>query len=154
MLRIVYPICCGINVHKKFVVACIASTNNQGVTTYTNKRFSTYTNGLKQLLQCLSSNSCTHVCIESTGKFWIPVFNIWIADLFKHNLVAGSFMLPLPIRQLRDLMRYRFKLINLRSNEKNRIQNYLIVSNTQFMIKPCNRIDRHFFRTSVEITEL
>jgi transposase len=98
--------------------------------------------------------------MESTGKYWIPVFNIlepscnitlahpkyvkairgkktdkkdakWIADLFKHDLVAGSFMPPLPIRQLRDLMRYRFKLTNFTSSEKNRLQNSLTVSNIQ-----------------------
>ncbi|MDL5039627.1 IS110 family transposase [Weizmannia coagulans] len=55
----------------------------------------------------------------------------WIADLFKHDLVAGSFMPPLEIRQLRDLMRYRFKLTNFMSSEKNRLQNSLTVSNIQ-----------------------
>lgn len=159
-LKIVYQICCGIDVHKTFVVACIASTNNKGITTYKTHRFSTYTKGLKELLQWLLENHCTDVCMESTGKYWIPVFNIletschitlahpkyvkairgkktdkkdakWIADLFKHDLVAGSFMPPLPIRQLRDLMRYRFKLTNFMSSEKNRLQNSLTVSNIQ-----------------------
>lgn len=55
----------------------------------------------------------------------------WIADLFKHDLIAGSFMPPLAIRQLRDLMRYRFKLTNFMSSEKNRLQNCLTVSNIQ-----------------------
>ncbi len=55
----------------------------------------------------------------------------WIADLFKHDLVAGSFIPPLPIRQLRDLTRYRFKLTNFSSSEKNRLQNSLTVSNIQ-----------------------
>jgi hypothetical protein len=57
----------------------------------------------------------------------------WIADLFKHDLdlVAGSFMPPLAIRQLRDLMRYRFKLTNFMSSEKNRLQNSLTASNIQ-----------------------
>ena len=76
MLKIVYPICCGIDVHKKFVVACIASTDDRGVTTYRSSRFSTFTNGLKNLCQWLSSNSCEDVCMESTGKYWIPVYNI------------------------------------------------------------------------------
>ncbi len=178
MLKIVYPICCGIDVHKKFVVACIASTNNQGVTTYSRKRFSTYTNGLKQLSEWLSSNSCIHVCMESTGKYWIPVYNIleatckitlahpkyvkairgkktdkkdakWIADLFKHDLVAGSFMPPLPIRQLRDLMRYRFKLINFCSSEKNRMQNCLTVSNIQL----ANVVSDTFGKSSMKIID-
>lgn len=158
-LKIVYPTCCGIDVHKTFIVACIASTN-KGVTTYKRHRFSTFTKGLKQLSQWLCEQDCKDVCMESTGKYWIPVFNVledscnitlahpkyvkairgkktdkkdakWIADLFKHDLVAGSFMPPLAIRQLRDLMRYRFKLTNFRSSEKNRLQNCLTVSNIQ-----------------------
>jgi len=159
-LKIVYKICCGIDVHKTFVVACIASTNKQGVTTYKSHRFSTYTKGLKELLQWLLESDCKDVCMESTGKYWIPVYNVlekdcsivlahpkyvkairgkktdkkdakWIADLFKHDLVAGSFMPPFGIRQLRDLMRYRFKLTCFMSSEKNRLQNCLTVSNIQ-----------------------
>lgn len=159
-LKIVYKTCCGIDVHKTFVVACIASTNEQGVTTYRSHRFSTYTKGLKELLQWLLAHNCKDVCMESTGKYWIPVYNIlekdcsivlahpkyvkairgkktdkkdakWIADIFKHDLVCGSFMPPADIRQLRDLMRYRFKLINFISSEKNRLQNCLTVSNIQ-----------------------
>ena len=76
MLRIVYPICCGIDVHKNFIVACIASTNDKGVTTYQSSRFSTFTSGLRKLCQWLCFNSCTHACMESTGKYWIPVYNI------------------------------------------------------------------------------
>lgn len=159
-LKIVHKICCGIDVHKTFVVACIASTNKQGVTSYKSHRFSTYTKGLKELLQWLLELNCKDVCMESTGKYWIPVYNVlekdcsivlahpkyvkairgkktdkkdakWIADLFKHDLVAGSFMPPSDIRQLRDLMRYRFKLTCFMSSEKNRLQNCLTVSNIQ-----------------------
>ena len=55
----------------------------------------------------------------------------WIADLFKHNLVAGNFMPPTDIRQLRDLIHYRVKLTRFQSSEKNRLQNCLTVSNIQ-----------------------
>lgn len=159
-LKIVYKICCGIDVHKTFVVACIASTNSNGVTVYKSHRFSTYTKGLKELSQWLLDNNCKDICMESTGKYWIPVFNVletscsitlahpkyvkairgkktdkkdakWIADLFKHDLVAASFIPPADIRQLRDLMRYRFKLTCFMSSEKNRLQNCLTVSNIQ-----------------------
>ena len=159
-LKIVYQICCGIDVHKTFVVACIASTNKQGVTTYKRHRFSTFTQGLKELLQWLLDNQCKDVCMESTGKYWIPIYNVlekdcnivlahpkyvkairgkktdkkdakWIAGLSKHDLVAGSFMPLADIKQLRDLMRYRFKLTCFMSSEKNRLQNYLTVSNIQ-----------------------
>lgn len=158
MLKIVYPICCGIDVHKKFVVATIATTDKNNVTTYSTKQFNTYTRDLQKLKEWLLSHDCKEVCMESTGKYWIPIYNIleecckitlanpkyikgipgkktdkrdslWIADLHKHALVRGSFIPPKKIRQLRDLMRYRFKLTNFRSSEKNRFQNSLTVSN-------------------------
>lgn len=160
MLKIIYPNCCGIDVHKTFVVAVIAITDKQGFTSYHRKRFSTFTNGLVQLRDWLEYYSCFDVCMESTGKYWIPVFNIleksckiclahpkyvkairgkktdkkdaqWIADLFKHDLVASSFIPPLKIRQLRDLFRYRMKLTQLQVSEKNRYQNCLTWSNLQ-----------------------
>lgn len=158
MLKIVYPICCGIDVHKTFIVATVASTNKQNITTYQTKRFSTYTRDLIALADWLSKNECSDVCMENTGKYWIPVYNIlekscritlahpkyvkairgkntdkkdsiWIADLHKHGLVPGSFIPPEAIRQLRDLMRYRQKLVSFKSSEKNRVQNSLTVSN-------------------------
>ena len=160
MLKIIYPNCCGIDVHKTFVVAVVAITDKQGITIYHRKRFSTFANGLVQLRDWLEYYSCFDVCMESTGKYWIPVFNIleksckiclahpkyvkairgkktdkkdaqWIADLFKHDLVASSFIPPLKIRQLRDLFRYRMKLTQLQVSEKNRYQNCLTWSNLQ-----------------------
>jgi len=160
MLKIVYPICCGIDVHKTFVVACIASTNDKGVTSYQTKRFSIYTKNLNELSDWLAANNCTDVCMESTGKYWHPIWNVlertchpvlahpkylkairgkktdkkdakWIADVFKHDLVSGSFIPPVIIRQLRDLMRYRSKLTNYTTGEKNRAQNCLTTSNIQ-----------------------
>lgn len=158
MLKIVYPVCCGIDVHKQFVVATIVSTNASSITTYQTMRFSTFTKNLCSLREWLSCNACTEVCMESTGKYWIPVYNIleascritlahpkyvkairgkktdkkdsiWIADLHKHGLVTGSFIPTADIRQLRDLIRYRSKLIAFKSSEKNRVQNSLTVSN-------------------------
>lgn len=158
MLKIVYPVCCGIDVHKTFIYCCIATTDSKGITTYKSNRFSTFTNQLKQCAHWLKENNCKDVCMESTGKYWIPVFNIlevtcnivlahpkyvkaikgkktdkkdakWIADLFKHDLINGSFIPPADIRQLRDLTRYRNKLINFTVGEKNRVQNCLTVSN-------------------------
>ena len=158
MLKIVYPICCGMDVHKDFLIACIASTNQQGVTSYKSRRFSTFTGDLRLCAQWLTANDCKDVCMESTGKYWIPIYNIleptckivlahpkyvkairgkktdkkdakWIADIFKHDLVSGSFIPPADIRQLRDLMRYRWKLTSFTTGEKNRAQNCLTVSN-------------------------
>lgn len=157
-LKIVYPICCGMDVHRDFLIACIASTNAQGVTEYQSKRFSTYTGSLRELREWLLANNCKDVCLESTGKYWFPIHNIledtchvvvshpkfvkaikgkktdrkdaqWIADLFKHDLVRGSFIPPKDIRQLRDLCRYWVKLSSYVTGEKNRAQNCLTVSN-------------------------
>jgi transposase len=157
-LKIVYPVCCGIDVHKSFVVACIAATDDKGVTTYKQRRFSTFTGDLRLLASWLADNACRDVCMESTGKYWIPVYNMleftcnvvlahpkyvkairgkktdsrdarWIADIFKHDLVSSSFIPPFEIRQLRDLMRYRVKLTSFSVGEKNRAQNCLTVSN-------------------------
>jgi len=159
MPKIVYPVCCGIDVHKSFVVACIATTDANLVTTYSKpKRFSTFTNDLRRLTQWLSDNNCKDVCMESTGKYWIPVWNIvepacnlvlahpkylkaikgkktdkrdakWIADVFKFDMLNGSFIPPAKIRQLRDLVRYHTKLTSYTTGEKNRAQNCLTVSN-------------------------
>jgi len=74
MLKIVYPICCGIDVHKTFVVACIASTDDKNITTYQSKRFSTFTKGLRELSAWLTNNSCKDVCMESTRKILDPNF--------------------------------------------------------------------------------
>lgn len=179
MLKIYYNNCCGIDVHKKMLVATIAITNEQKITTYQTKQFSTITKEIYHLKQWLADNKCKDVCMESTGKYWIPIFNIletscnviithpkyvraipgkktdtkdsvWIADIFKHGLVEGSFMPPLQIRQLRDLMRYRYKLMNCRTSEKNRFQNSLTVSN----IMISNVVTDTFGKTSQSILQL
>ena len=146
------------DIHKSFVVACIATTNDQGMTTYKSRRFSTFTGDLRRCAVWLAENGCADVCMESTGKYWIPIYNIleptchivlahpkyvkairgkktdkkdakWIADIFKHDLVSGSFIPPSDIRQLRDLVRYHGKLTSFITGEKNRAQNCLTVSN-------------------------
>ena len=149
-LKIVYPVCCGMDVHRDSLIACIAATNAQGVTEYQSRRLSTYTGNLRQLRDWLLANNCTDVCMESTGKYWFPIHNIleeschschmvvshpkfvkaikgkktdrkdaqWITDLFKHDLVRGSFIPPRGIRQLRDLCRYWVKLSSYMTGEK------------------------------------
>lgn len=176
MLRIVHKICCGIDVHKKFVVATIGTTNQAGTTEYKTKQFSTFTEDLQKLQEWLKQHTCQEVCMESTGKYWIPIFNIlendcnvfvanpkyvkgirgkktdkkdsvWLCDLHKHGLVQNSFIPPLIIRQIRDLMRYRVKLTNFKSSEKNRIQNSLTVSN----IMLSNVVSDTFGKSSMRI---
>ncbi len=122
-VEIVYPVCCGMDVHKSFVVACIAVTDERSHTQHHIKRFSTFTGDLRRLADWLASFGCRDVCMESAGKYWIPVFNAlektcnvclthpkyvkaikgkktdkkdakWIAELFKCDLVRSSFIPP------------------------------------------------------------
>ena len=155
--KIVYPICCGMDVHRDFLIACVASTNDVGVTTYESKRFSTFAGSLRDLCAWLAACNCKDVCMESTGKYWFHIHRAlekscnvvvthpkfvkaikgkktdkkdaqWIADLFKHDFVRGSFIPPEDIRSLRDLCRYWCKLTSYTTGEKNRFQNCLTVS--------------------------
>ena len=158
-VRIVYPVCCGMDVHKSFIVACVAVTDEHSHTEHYIKRFSTFTGDLRRLCAWLASYNCRDVCMESSGKYWIPVFNTlekadikvclthpkyvkaikgkktdkkdakWIAELFKCDLVRSSFIPPQDIRQLRDLCRYYVKLTGFASGEKNRAQNCLTMCN-------------------------
>lgn len=150
--------CCGLDVHKTWIYACIGITDPNGRTEYKQARFSSFSNGLRELAAWLAKYSCTEVCMESTGKYWIPVFNIlekscsvtlahpkytkpqkgnktdrkdakWICDLFMCDMIKPSFIPSPEIRQLRDLVRYRVKLTNMLTGEKNRAQNCLTVSN-------------------------
>ena len=179
MLKIVNRNCAGIDVHKKVIVVTIAKTNEHDITDYQTKSFNTFTENLIKCRDWLVSNGTLDVCMESTGKYWIPVFNvleekckciithpkyvrtikgkktdkkdsIWIADMFKHGLVEPSFMPPADIRQLRDLVRYRNKLVNMRSGEKNRFQNSLTMSNVQI----ANVVTDVFGKTSQSILKL
>ena len=158
-MKVVYPICCGVDVHKSFLVGTIVSTTSGVEPHYQKKRFSTYNNDLHRFCDWLLSNGCTNVCMESTGKYWVPVFNIleergitttianpkwvkavkgnkddtkdskWIGDLFRLGLVPGSFIPSKEIRVLREFTRYRYKLVSMKSSEKNRFQNAFTVCN-------------------------
>ena len=179
MLKTIYKNCAGIDVHKKVIVVTIAKTDNNNLTEYQTKTFNTFTEDLIKCRDWLIDNNTLDVCMESTGKYWIPIFNVletkckcvvchpkyvrsiprkktdkkdskWIADMFKHGLVEPSFMPPPDIRQLRDLMRYRNKLVNIRTSEKNRFQNSLTVSNIQL----ANVFTDVFGKTSQDILQL
>ena len=147
--------CCGLDVHKTWIYACIGITDSNNRTEYKQARFSSFTKGLNELCDWLAKYNCTNVCMESTGKYWIPVFNIleqhnlwvtlshpkytkpmkgnktdrkdakWICDLYMCGMVKPSFIPPADIRELRDLVRYRFKLTCMITGEKNRAQNCL-----------------------------
>lgn len=157
-MKLVYPICCGVDVHKKTIIATIVTTDKNNVSTYLQRSFSTFNYDLQYFHDWLIEHHCYHVCMESTGKYWIPIFNLlesdihvvlthpkyvkaikgqktdkkdskWIADLFKFDMVRNSFIPPKAIRALREISRYRFKLVCMRSSERNRIQNSMTISN-------------------------
>ena len=157
-MKVVYQTCCGVDVHKSFLVATIIKTTSGVQPSYQKKRFSTFNNSILEFKKWLLDNSCRDICMESTGKYWIPVFNLledeinvtianpkwvkavkgnkddtkdskWIGDLFRLGLVPGSYIPRKEIRILREFTRYRYKLTSCRSSEKNRFQNALTVCN-------------------------
>ncbi len=157
-MQVTYPTCCGVDVHKSFLVATIIKTTSGFEPSYQKRRFSTFNNSILEFKTWLLKNDCHDVCMESTGKYWVPVFNFleddinvtianpkwvkavkgnkddtknskWIGDLFRLGLVKGSYIPGKSIRILREYTRYRCKLVSCRSSEKNRYQNALTVCN-------------------------
>src|SRR5262249_26173347 len=150
-MQVLYPCCCGIDVAKKFVVACLLTTADDGTVQKETRTFGTMTRDLVGLLDWLTAAGCTHVAMESTSAYWRPVYNIleghclvwvanafhikavpgrktdvkdaeWIADLLRHGLLRPSFI-PAPVqRHLRDLTRYRTHLVEERARLTNRLQ--------------------------------
>ena len=157
-MKVTYTTCCGVDVHKSFLVATIIKTSSGIEPSYQKRRFSTFNNSILEFKKWLLENECLYVCMGSAGKYWIPVFNIledeinvtianpkwvkavkgnkddtkdskWIGDLFRLGLVRGSYIPCKKIRILREFTRYRYKLVSCRSSEKNRYQNALTVCN-------------------------
>ena len=140
-------------------MATIITTTKGVQPHYQKKRFSTFNTELTRFVEWLKENSCADVCMESTGKYWVPVYNIlemhgirttianpkwvkavkgnkddtkdskWIGDLFRLGLVPGSFIPKKEFRVLREFTRYRYKLTSMKSSEKNRFQNAFTVCN-------------------------
>ena len=75
-MKVVYQTCCGVDVHKSFLVATIIKTTSGVQPSYQKKRFSTFNNSILEFKKWLLDNSCRDICMESTGKYWIPVFNL------------------------------------------------------------------------------
>ncbi|MCF6095396.1 IS110 family transposase [Microaerobacter geothermalis] len=149
-MEVVYSHVCGLDVHKKNVLACVITPEIKETRT-----FSTMTDDLILLVDWIKSNGCTHVAMESTASFWKPIYNLlelediqvlvvnakniknvpgrktdvkdaeWIASLLRHGLLQGSYIPNRDQRELRELIRYRRSLIDERSREVNRIQKVL-----------------------------
>ena len=150
----VYERCCGVDVHKKMVVACLITPDAQGQRCKEVKTFRTTTQDLLLLRDWLLGEGCTHVAMESTGVYWKPVYNLleadlellvvnarhikavpgrktdvrhaeWIADLLQHGLLTRSFIPAAPQRELRELTRHRTSLVQERARAVNRLQKTL-----------------------------
>lgn len=157
-MQILNERCCGLDVHKDTVVAAVMVSESSGKVSREVRTFATTTAGLLALSDWLASQQITQVAMESTGVYWRPVFNIlesscdviltnaqhmkavpghktdvkdaeWIADLLRHGLLSASFIPPKPIRDLRDLVRYRQTLVQERADEINRVQKVLETAN-------------------------
>jgi transposase len=153
-MQVVYERCCGIDVHKRTVVACAIVPGPDGQPVKETRTFDTLTAHLEALAEWLQSLGVTHVAMESTGVYWKPVYNLLdgrfailvvnaehikalagrktdvqdaerIADLLRHGLLKGSFIPSAELRALRDLTRYRTKLGDERVSEINRVQKVL-----------------------------
>ena len=151
---IVYPNSAGLDVHKKFLIACRLTVDDQGQVHQAVRRFSTMTDDLEALADWLAEGGITHVAMESTGVYWQPVYNIledrfelylvnaqsikrmsgrktdmkdaeWIATLMQHGLLQRSFIPDRQQRELRDLTRYRLSLVDERNRFANRLQKVL-----------------------------
>jgi len=149
-MDVVYTHVCGLDVHKKNVVACVITPETKEIRT-----FSTMTDDLILLVDWIKCKGCTHVAMESTASFWKPIYNLleleeiqtlvvnakhmknvpgrktdvkdaeWIAGLLRHGLLQGSFIPSRDQRELRELIRYRRSLIDERAREVNRVQKVL-----------------------------
>lgn len=146
--------CCGLDVHQETVVACVIQGTAGRRPTKEVRTFRTVTRELAALRAWLEGAGVTHVGMESTGIYWVPVFRAleggfdlvvgnashiknvpgrktdvkdseWIAELVRHGLIRRSFVPPPAIRELRDLTRYRRKLVEDQVRERNRIQKLL-----------------------------
>ncbi len=153
-MRVMHERCCGLDVHKKTVVACVLVTSADGRVERTIRTFATMTRDLLALSDWLDQFGVTHIVLESTGVYWRPVFNVleegrvivlvnpqhlktvpgrktdvkdseWLADLLRHGLLKPSFIPPAPVRELRELTRYRKTLVQARTDEINRLQKVL-----------------------------
>ncbi len=146
--------CCGLDVHKSMIKACIAKGSLDKPPKFEIRTFSTMTSDLIKLKDWLVKNEVEAVAMESTGVYWKPIFNIledsfdivlanpqylkkvpgkksdvkdcqWIATLLRNGLIPKSFIPPREIRELRDLNRTRRKHIEIMTSEKNRLQKVL-----------------------------
>jgi transposase len=157
-MQVLYQSCCGMDVHKRFVVACLLWHSEDEKPHKELRRYTTMTDDLLQCIAWLQAKGCSHVAMESTGVYWKPVFTLmeglfdvvvvnaqhmkavpgrktdskdaeWIAELLQHGLLKASFIPLRPQRELRDLTRYRLTLSQERTRLVNRLHKLLEEAN-------------------------
>ena len=153
-MEVVHRRCCGLDVHKKSVVACVLLSDPSGPPQREVRTFGTFTHEVLALADWLAEQQVTHIALESTGVYWKPIWNLledrfalllvnprhikavpgrktdvhdaeWLAELLRHGLLTASFVPDRAQRELRELTRYRTSLINERSAAVNRLQKTL-----------------------------
>ena len=153
-MDVLYPQCAAIDVHKRTAVVAVGWVDAQGQRQRRVRTFGTMTGDLERLRDWLTEHEVTHVAMESTGVYWKPLFHVleerfvvilanaahvkavpgrktdvrdseWLLELMQHGLIRASFIPPAPIRELREVTRYRASLIQERAREANRVQKVL-----------------------------
>jgi len=156
-VSIVHPVCCGLDIHKRIIVACLID-QSQDEAVMEIKQFGTFTNELLLLKEWLLEHACPVVAMESTGVYWRPVHNIlegymqvvlinarhyknvpgrktdvadsqWIAELLRHGLLRGSFIPDPEVRRWRELVTMRNHLVSAESDFRRRIQKLFETAN-------------------------
>jgi transposase len=159
-MDVIYSRCCGLDVHKREVVACVVISGSDGMPRKTIRAFGTMTPDILALADWLATQEVTHVTMESTGVYWKPIWNLleeqfelflvnarhvkavpgrktdvrdceWLAELLRHGLLSGSFVPDRPQRELRELTRYRTSLVRERTAAANRLQKTLEGANVK-----------------------
>ena len=159
-MHVVFAHCAGLDVHKKTVVVTVLLTASNGVVTKETRTFSTMAAELLRLEAWLADLQVDHLALESTGVYWYPIYNFlaegrtvllvnpqhikavpgrktdvrdseWLADLLRHGLLSPSFIPPKPIRELREMTRYRKQLVYERTQYANRLQKVLESANSK-----------------------
>lgn len=153
-MEVVHPICCGLDIHKAALQACLVTSDAAGRARKQLRQFTTMTADILALGDWLAQAGCTQIAMESTGSYWLPIWNLleeafhlvlvnaahlkrvpgrktdvsdaaWLADLLRHGLVRSSMVPDRGERELRELTRYRTTLVRERAAELNRLEKTL-----------------------------
>ena len=157
-IQIIHPICCGLDVHKEKISACLITIDEQGLEQYEIKEFGTFTDDLLMMRKWLTDNKCPIIAMESTGIYWRPVHNVleghmniilvnarhiknvpgrktdigdskWLAGLLRHGLLRGSFIPSKEIRQWKELTRLRRTYTESLADYKRRVHKLFETAN-------------------------